>query len=359
MPTIILTGGGSAGHCTPHLAILPYLKKYFDKIYYIGSKNGIEKNIIENAKIPYFSVECAKLKRKFSTKNLTIPFKLIKGVKEAGKIIDELSPDIIFSKGGYVSVPTVIAAKKRKIPVITHESDVTAGLANKIISKYSDKVLTSFKNTANEFKNGKYIGAPIRTFKVSEDKKTLLKKYGFTSAKPILLITGGSLGAEAINSAVDDCVDKLTEKFNVLHIRGKGNLNNKIKMSGYYQTEFINDIENAFSVADVCVSRAGSNAAFELLSLKKPCLFIPLPKGESRGDQVLNADYFLKEGLCAVLPQRSLTGKSLVACATCVYSGRNRLIKNLEEQPVLDKSRDIANEVILASKTNREHRNNR
>ncbi|MDY6367195.1 MAG: UDP-N-acetylglucosamine--N-acetylmuramyl-(pentapeptide) pyrophosphoryl-undecaprenol N-acetylglucosamine transferase [Clostridia bacterium] len=352
MPTIILTGGGSAGHCTPHLAILPYLKKYFDKIYYVGSKNGIEKTIISNAKLPYFEIDCAKLNRSFTLKNLTIPFKVLKGIKEAEKIIDEISPDVIFSKGGYVSIPIVIAAKKRKIPVISHESDITAGLANKIISRYSKKVLTSFDVTAKEFKNGKYIGSPIRNLSPDINKSSIIVKYGLSGKKPVLLITGGSLGATAINTAVDSAVDSLLKTFDIIHIRGRGNLNSKLKMKGYYQTEFVNDINNVFSVTDVCISRAGSNTVFELLSLKIPCLLIPLPKGTSRGDQVLNAEYFFKKGLCSVLPQNLLTGQSLLTNVLCLYNGRKSLQKNLELFPIQNMSPYIANELICAAKHN-------
>ena len=350
MPTIVLTGGGSAGHCTPHLAVLPYLRKYFDKIYYIGSDDGIEKEIISKTDIPYYSVDCAKLNRKFTFKNFLIPVKVLKGIHSAGKIIDELKPDVVFSKGGYVSVPTVIAANKRKIPVITHESDITAGLANKIISKYSIKVLTSFPCTATEFKNGEYVGSPIRDLKPKKPAAEILKSFGFSGKKPVLLITGGSLGAVAINNAVYGAIDCLTDTFDVIHICGKGNLNKTINKKGYYQTEFINSIENAFSVADVCVSRAGSNAVFELLTIKKPCVFIPLPKGASRGDQVLNAEFFKKKNLCIILSQENLTSNSLISSVNRAYGNRQTLQKSFERFPITDSSEKIARILINATK---------
>lgn len=351
MSTIILTGGGSAGHCTPHLAILPYLKKYFDKIYYIGSKDGIEKDIIAKTGIPYFHVSCAKLNRKFTLKNLTIPFKLYKGIVDAEKIIDELKPDVIFSKGGFVSVPTVIAAHKRKIPVISHESDITAGLANKIISRFSLKVLTSFPCTAKEFKNGEYVGSPIRNLTPHKSKSEILASFGFTGNKPVLLIIGGSLGSVAINSAVMGALDDLLKKFDVIHICGKGNLNAGINKKGYYQTEFITAVEDVFSISDVCVSRAGSNTVFELLSLKKPCVLIPLPKGASRGDQVLNAEFFNKKGLCKVLDQSSLSEKTLALSVNSAYDNRLNFQKNFERFPITDSSGKIARILVNAKKT--------
>lgn len=341
MATIILTGGGTAGHCIPHLAVLPYLKNDFDKIYYIGSENGIEKEIIQKNGIPYYSVPCAKFNRKLTAKNIKIPFTLVSGIHYAGKILDELKPDVIFSKGGYVSVPTVLAAKKRKIPVVAHESDYTIGLANKITSKYCKKILTSFSDTAKTVKNGEYIGAPIRS-NLTSVKKIAPSVFGFKNDKPVIAITGGSQGAVAINKTVRDCLNDLLPKFNVIHICGKGNVDKNINKTGYYQTEYVDNIETVFSISSVCVTRAGSNALFELLSIKKPCVVIPLPKGISRGDQVLNAEYFQKLGLISVLQQNVLTKESLYLAITSCYANRYNIEKNLTNHPVNDKSRQIS-----------------
>ncbi len=341
MATLLLTGGGTAGHCTPNLAIIPYAEKFFDKIYYIGSEHGIEKNIIESAGIPYFSVPCAKLNRSLTLKNLSIPFKVLSGIHEAGKIIDKLNPDVVFSKGGYVSVPTVIAAHRRKIPVIAHESDYTVGLANKITSRYCKKVLTSFPHTAEELKNGQYVGSPLRKELFSTKKEEALKKFGFSGEKPIILITGGSQGAQAINQAVSEAIPELLPKFDIIHICGKNN-SNGIKKKGYYQAEYLNDIENAFAAADVCVTRAGSNTLFELMSLKKPCVLIPLPKGVSRGDQILNARYFQKLGLSFLLTQDTLTTDSLIFAITSTYANRYNILRNFAKHPITDASSKIA-----------------
>lgn len=342
MATLILTGGGTAGHCTPNLALLPYLKNDFDKIYYIGSKYGIEKQIIENTDLEYFSINCAKLDRVKKLKNFSIPLKVFSGIVQAGKILDKIKPDVVFSKGGYVSVPTVIAAAKRKIPVISHESDYTIGLANKISTKLSKKVLTSFPDTAKSIKNGEYVGSPLRKSLFNVSKKEALSLFGFSGNKPILLITGGSQGAKTINTAVRNALEQLLPKYDVIHICGKNNLTEQKTPKGYFQTEYMNKIENAFAVSSVCVSRAGSNTLFELMSLKIPTVLIPLPKSASRGDQLLNANYFQKLGLVSVLPQEALSSESLTFAINSIYANRLNLMKNFEKFPIKDASRQIS-----------------
>jgi UDP-N-acetylglucosamine--N-acetylmuramyl-(pentapeptide) pyrophosphoryl-undecaprenol N-acetylglucosamine transferase len=342
MATIILTGGGTAGHCTPHLALLPYIKNDFDKIYYIGSEDGIERKIIEQTDVPYYFIPCAKLDRTNLSKNFKTPLKVIKGIRSAGKILDELKPNIIFSKGGYVSLPTVIAAKRRKIPVIAHESDYSVGLANKISSRFCKKVLTSFPDTAKELKNGEFVGSPIRKSIFNVNKKVALESFGFNGKKPVLLVTGGSLGAKALNDALRSALPDLLPKYDVLHICGKNNISQEYTHKGYIQTEFVNKMENAFAVASVCVSRAGSNTLFELMSLKIPTLLVPLPKSASRGDQILNAAYFQKLGLAQVLFQENLSTESLVFAINSVYSNRLNLLKNFNKNPIKDSSRQIS-----------------
>ena len=341
MATIILTGGGTAGHCTPHLAILPYLKKRFDKIYYIGSHFGVEKDIISKTGIPYYSVDTAKLRRSLSLKNLTIPFTVLKGISQAKKIIKDLKPSVIFSKGGFVSIPTVIAGSRLGVPIIAHESDLTVGLANKISSRYCDKVLTSFPETAKSLKNGVYLGAPIRDSLFQVNKDSAIKEFNFKNKNPVLLITGGSLGATKINETVWQALPILLSKYNIIHITGKGNRLNK-SLSGYYQTEFMFDIEKAFAVADVCVSRAGSNTVFELLALRKNCLLIPLPRTASRGDQILNAEYFNKSGHANLLYQENLTTNSLIEEIDKTYKNRFNFQKIFDKSPVLNQSSEIA-----------------
>ena len=341
MATIVLTGGGSAGHVIPNIALLPYLKKDFDKIYYFGSKNGIEKDICQKNGIDFYEVPCVKLHRKFTAKNLKIPYTLINGIINAKKLLKELNPDVIFSKGGYVALPTVIAGSRLKIPIICHESDYSLGLANKISSKYSNKILTSFSTTANSLKKGVHIGSAIRNFNIIEKDKCY-DFFGFKNNKPVLLITGGSQGAKIINDHVKTALPMLLKKFNVIHLCGKNNLDNSLKIEGYFQAEYLSNIEYAFSIASVCVSRAGSNTLFELLSLKIPTLAIPLPKGVSRGDQVLNAEYFSRLGLIDILYQKNLTTESLLTKIFSVYNNRKILLNNLEKNPIKDASRTIS-----------------
>lgn len=342
MATIVLTGGGTAGHCIPNLALIPHLKKCFDKIYYIGSENGIERKLIEKVKIPYYFVPCVKVSRTNVFENIKLPIKLVKGVKSADKLLDQLKPDIVFSKGGYVSVPVVISASKKKIPVISHESDLTPGLANKFTSKRCKLVLTAFPETAKKLKNGKYVGTPLRDTLFSSNKIDI-KNFGFDDNKPIVLITGGSQGAKAINQAVRDSLNTILNKFNVIHICGNGNLDKKINLKGYHQTEYMDNIEKAFNVCSVCVTRAGANTLFELLSLKIPCVAIPLPKGTSRGDQIENANYFEKQGLITVLSQENLTADALYLSISSTYANRVNIRKNLEKYSIKDASEKIVN----------------
>lgn len=348
MATIVLTGGGTAGHCIPNVALLPYIKKYFDKIYYIGSIDGIEKQIIEKEKIQYFGVTCAKLNRSFNFQNFAMPFKIIKGIYQSGKILDKIKPDIIFSKGGYVSIPTVIAAKKRKITIIAHESDFTIGLANKITAKYCKHVLTTFPETANQLPNGLHVGPPIKQLTTS--KTNALENFGFSGKKPIIFVTGGSLGAQAINNAIRKALPNLLTNFDVLHVCGKGNLTQGNFPNGYVQKEFIEDMSMCYAVSDICVSRAGSNTLFEILSLKKPCVLIPLPKGNSRGDQVFNAEYFEKKGLVYVLQQNALTPDTLINSITTCYSNRKKFEKAFNSYPIKNSCKKIAE--ILNSNAN-------
>lgn len=346
MSSIILTGGGTAGHCTPHLALLPYLRNTFDNIYYVGSDNGLERGIIEKENIPYFSIPCAKLKRGFYLDNLKIPFEVIKGINKAKKIIKKLKPNVVFSKGGYVALPLVIACNK-KVPVISHESDYTMGLSNKISSKFSQKVITSFPSTEKGGKNILYIGSPIRNLTANVTRENALKFFGFNSDKPVLLVMGGSLGAKIINKYIAKILPKIIKDFQVIHLCGKGGFNKDLHFEGYYQAEFLHNIGYAYKIASVIVSRAGANSLFEILSLKIPSVIIPLPKGVSRGDQVLNAKYFNMLGLCNYLPQDCLSENSLTKCIYDAYLGRFFLKKCFALNPINDKSREIAH--ILAS----------
>lgn len=302
MKTILFTGGGSAGHVVPNLAIMNELK-YSRRVLYMGT-NGIERGLVEKAGFPFFTVECPKLVRSLTLKNLSIPYRLHKAKKTAMQILEKEKPDLVFSKGGFVSYPAVAAAHKTGVPVLTHESDLSAGLCTKLIAKKCERVLTSFPETAKLFKNGEFVGSPIRKEILCGEKWRAKKKFSLSEKKPCLLVLGGGSGSLTINEAVRENLKKLLPRFDILHLTGKGNAIDCNK-AGYVQREFEQDMGSCYAAADLVLCRAGSNTVFELLTLKKPCLLVPLKKG-SRGDQIENALYFEKKGLCRVLDEQGL-----------------------------------------------------
>lgn len=311
MKNIVFTGGGTAGHIMPNLAIIEKMNNY--NIYYLGS-NGMEKDIIKEYKnIKFIEIPCVKFVRSLTPQNLLIPFKLIKDINITKKKLQEINPCLIFSKGGFVSIPVCFAGAKLNIPVITHESDSSIGLANKLISKKAKYLCCSFRTTADKYKkNAKFTGSPIREKILKGNKEIIKSKHKLDYSKPVILIVGGSLGARIINLVIWENIVKLTKKYTLIHIVGKNNYNKDIKNSNnYMQIEFASDIENYFAVSDMVISRAGSNTIFELLAIKKPMLLIPLPKGNSRGDQVLNAENFYEHKIANLLYQEDLTYQSL------------------------------------------------
>ena len=302
MKTILFTGGGSAGHVVPNLAIMNEIR-YSHRVIYMGT-GGIERGLVEKAGYTFFEVECPKLIRSFTLKNLSIPSRLKKAKRAAMEILEREQPDLVFSKGGFVSYPAVCAAHKLGIPVLTHESDLSAGLTTKLIAKKCARVLTSFPETAKLFPNGEYVGSPIRKEILRGEKSRAKKKFSLSDTKPVLLVLGGGSGSKAINDAVRAHLKQLLDRFDVLHLAGKGNLVLN-DFSGYVQREFEQDMGSCYAAADVVLCRAGSNTLFELLALKKPCVLVPLKKG-SRGDQLENALYFEEKGLCRVLYEEEL-----------------------------------------------------
>lgn len=340
MSKIVLTGGGTAGHITPNIALIPYLKKDFDGVFYIGLKNGMEKSLAENTGLTFYGITAAKLSREITPKNLLIPFKIMQGFNHAKKILNQIKPDVVFSKGGYVSVPVVYAAKTLKIPVVTHESDLSIGLANKLISPCSDKILTSFPETAEKIKNAVFVGSPIRNELFAYDKKTALSFYGFDGTKPVLLILGGSQGSQTINDCVENAAAELLPQFDILHICGKGNLP-KTQCKGKVSIEFEPDIGKAFAAADLAITRAGANSLFELLALKIPSIAVPLCKN-SRGDQIQNAEYFFKKGLLNVIYEENLTQKSLLASVSATYADRYNFKRRLESEKFSSATEKVA-----------------
>ncbi len=309
MKTIALTGGGSAGHVVPHLALLPELKKYFSPVY-IGTE-GIEKKLLAGSGIPFYTITAHKLVRGSVLKNLTLPFRLIRSVREAERALEECGAELIFSKGGYVALPVVLAARRKKLPVFSHESDFSPGLANRIISRRSTAVFTSFPETASMLKNGIYSGPPVRRELYRGSREAGLKKYRFDGKKPVLLSFGGGSGSAALCAALEGALPRLLARFDVINIAGK---NAKVPAKeGYVPLEFEQNMADAYACADYVISRAGSNTVFELLALKKPALLVPLENKRSRGDQAENAAYFSERGLCRVLHEKELSPDTLLS----------------------------------------------
>lgn len=347
MKRIILTGGGTAGHVTPNIALLPRLRELGYDIQYIGSYSGIEKELIEPFGIPYHGISSGKLRRYLSVQNFTDPFRVIKGFGEARKLIKDLKPDVIFSKGGFVSVPVVLAGKQCKVPVIIHESDMTPGLANKIAIPSAVKVCCNFPETLESLPQGKAVltGSPIRQELLSGNKIAAMDMCGFTADKPVILVIGGSLGSVVVNTAVREALPELLETFQIIHLCGKGKVDESLNgTKGYCQFEYIkNELRDIFALANIVISRAGANAICELLALRKPNLLIPLSAKASRGDQILNARSFEKQGFSMVLEEEELNRDSLLDAVHRLYENRGTYIDAMRNSGQQDSINTIIN----------------
>ncbi len=335
--SIILTGGGTAGHVSLNQAIIPALIDQGYDVHYIGSKDGIEKELIGSAfpEIPYHEIASGKLRRYFSVKNFTDPFRVMAGIGQAFTIIKKVKPTIIFSKGGFVSVPVVMAAKLANVPVVVHESDVTPGLANKLSLPFASHIFTVFKETMQHLPSDKATctGSIIRQQLFTGERERGLQLCGFDNSKKVLLVMGGSLGSVVLNNALRENLQALLEKFQIVHLCGKGNVDPAIQQPGYCQFEYVTDeLPDLLYAADLIVSRAGSNSIFEFLALQKPMLLIPLSAAKSRGDQILNANLFKKKGFAHVLEEEALTKESFLIAL-------ERLVK--EEADIVDRMLDV------------------
>ena len=347
MKRIILTGGGTAGHVTPNIALIPKLRELGYDIQYIGSYNGIEKELIEPFGIPYHGISSGKLRRYFSLQNFTDPFRVIKGFGEARKLIKGLKPDVIFSKGGFVSVPVVLAGKRCKVPVIIHESDMTPGLANKLSIPSASKVCCNFPETVKLLPEGKAVltGSPIREELFTGKREEGLRLCGFNEDKPVLLVIGGSLGSVAINNAIRNNIDALLEKYQIIHLCGRNNLDESLEgREGYKQFEYVKaELKHYFACANVVVSRAGANAICELLALRKPNILIPLGLEASRGDQILNAESFEKQGYSYVLQEKDVTSETLLNAVNSVYEDRDKYVEAMNTSELANPIETIVN----------------
>lgn len=345
MKRIVLTGGGTAGHVTPNIALLSELKREGYDIHYIGSKEGIEKKLIEQLDIPYYGISSGKLRRYLDIKNFTDPFKVIKGYFEANALMRKLKPNVVFSKGGFVTVPVVLAASRNKIPSIIHESDMTPGLANRICIPRATKVCANFPETLNNLPADKAVltGTPIRSELFTGNRIKGIEFAGLSLNKPVILVTGGSLGAVAVNNAVRAILPTLLEHYQIIHLCGKGKSDaSLVGTPGYVQFEYVNEeMKDLFAAADIIISRAGANAICEILSLRKPNILIPLSAASSRGDQILNAESFSRQGYSYLLKEEDLTNDSLLSAVNEVYQNRTKYTETMSKSTLNDSIKTI------------------
>jgi UDP-N-acetylglucosamine--N-acetylmuramyl-(pentapeptide) pyrophosphoryl-undecaprenol N-acetylglucosamine transferase len=349
MNTILFTGGGSAGHVTPNLALI---KKFLDmewQVIYVGSKSGMEKEIIQQLKIPYYGIASGKLRRYFSWRTFIEPFVVLLGIIQAFGLCRKLKPQIVFSKGGFVAFPVVVGAWLNKIPVVVHESDLTPGLANRLSFPFAKKICVTFPEGKKYFTEAKVIvtGTPIRESLLRGDVQKGRDLCGFSDNKPILLIMGGGLGSALINNIVRQILPKLLSKFQVVHLCGTGKIDNEFNsIVGYAQFEYLNtEISDIYACADLVVSRAGANTLYELLYLKKPHLLIPLSKNASRGDQIVNAQYFVGRGLSHVLYEEELDAEKLLAMLINIYKQKDQLCQIMTNLALPDSNQIICSEL--------------
>ena len=345
MKKIVLTGGGTLGHVTPHLALIPHLKAAGYDVHYVGTEKGMEAEKIRSVPgVTYHAVKSGKLRRYFSWQNFIDPFKVLAGAVQSAALMGRIKPDVVFSKGGFVAVPVVFGAWLHRIPVLCHESDLTPGLANKLCKPFARRFATTFPECAAALGDkAEMTGTPLRPELFSGSRARGLTLFGFDGSKPILMMMGGSSGAQAVNKALREALPQLTDKFDVAHICGKGNLDETLNgVTGYCQAEFLDaDLPDALAACDLVLSRAGANALCEFQALAKPLLLVPYPKGASRGDQILNAQSYEKRGLCRVLLQENMTAETLVAALEKTWADREALTAAVKAAPPADGTRRV------------------
>jgi UDP-N-acetylglucosamine--N-acetylmuramyl-(pentapeptide) pyrophosphoryl-undecaprenol N-acetylglucosamine transferase len=365
---ILLTGGGTAGHVTPNLALLPRLRELGYAISYIGTRQGIEHELIPGENIPYYTVPAGKLRRYFDLRNITDIIRIKIGFLKSLVLIAKIKPDVLFSKGGFVSCPVVWASWVLRVPVVIHESDISPGLANRLSLPFAAKICCSFPETLQHLPQRKAVltGIPVRGSLLGGDPEKGRVLCGFNDRKPVIMVIGGSQGAQAINACVREALDKLLPEFNICHICGKGNLAEDRRLSvpatggpkrlsgRYAQFEYVNkELADLFALAGAVISRSGATTLFELLALKKPALLIPLPLGASRGDQILNGASFEKQGWSRVLPQEQMTPESLAENIRAVFAHRTEMVAAMEKTAPAngtEKTIEVIEEIVSKKK---------
>ncbi len=356
MAKIVLTGGGTAGHVTPNLALVPELIKRGFEISYIGRNEGIEKQLVEEACIPYYSISAGKLRRYADPKNVTDIFRILKGFTQAISLLKRLSPDVVFSKGGFVTAPVVWAARLCKIPVIVHESDLTPGLANKLSIPFADCVCYSFPETGKFLgkKKSFFTGLPIRPELLKGSAEKGRQITGLEGSLPVLLVIGGSQGSKFLNDLTRENLVKLLAKFQICHICGKGNIDPSLKRyKGYVQFEYVtHELPHLYALADVVISRAGATTIFELLALNKPNLLVPLSRNASRGDQILNAESFRKQGFSSVVEEEDMSSEILMETLLDILKKREEIVKNMKQADITNSTIKVADIIERTIKEN-------
>ncbi len=354
MKKIVLTGGGTAGHVTPNIALLPELKKQGYEIHYIGSYESIESKLIPELDVSYYGIASGKLRRYIDLKNISDPFKVVKGLHQARVLLKQIKPDVVFSKGGFVSVPVVVAAKSRGIPCVIHESDMTPGLANKICIPCASRVCTNFPETIKHLPAEKAVltGSPIRQELFHGSRERGLSFCGFDKIRPVVLIIGGSLGAASVNTAVRSILPALLKEFQVIHLCGKDKIDASLNgTKGYVQFEYIKEeLSDLMAAADIMISRAGANAICEILALRKPNILIPLSAQASRGDQILNAASFEKAGYSIVIQEEDVTDDKLLNAVHQAYDKREEYIKAMKRSQLNNSIEKIVGLINEAAK---------
>ena len=340
MKKIVLTGGGTMGHVTPNLALIPRLIREGYEIHYVGTEHGMEAGKLRAMpEVTYHAVKTGKLRRYFSWQNFTDPFRVIAGAFQSAHLMGRLKPDVVFSKGGFVAVPVVFGAWLHRIPVLCHESDLTPGLANKLCKPFARRFATTFPECAEALgSKAEMTGTPLRPELFRGSREKGLHFAGLDGSRPVLLMMGGSSGAQSVNKCLREALDDLEEQFDVIHVCGKGNLDPALDgKKGYFQVEFLDaDLPDVLACTDIVLSRAGANALCEFQALGRPMLLIPYPKGASRGDQILNAESLRKRGLCHVLAQESMTKDSLIQAIRDTWADREKLTQALRNAPPAD-----------------------
>ncbi|MBO8157534.1 MAG: undecaprenyldiphospho-muramoylpentapeptide beta-N-acetylglucosaminyltransferase [Bacillaceae bacterium] len=348
--TIVFTGGGTAGHVVVNLALIPEFLHEGWNVHYIGSYQGIERQLIEPMKgVTYHGISTGKLRRYFDKENFKDPFRVMKGTMQSYLLLKKINPRVVFSKGGFVAVPVVTAARLCHIPALIHESDYTPGLANKLAVPFAKKVLVTFPETKKYLpeKKTEWIGAVIRDELFQGDREAGYRFCGFTHNKPVLLIMGGSSGSKKINDAVRNNLDQLLETFQIIHICGKGKIDKSIEKFGYVQFEYVRDeLKDILAITDLVISRAGANSIYEFLALKKPMLLIPLSREASRGDQILNARSFEKQGFARVVEEEELTDERFVLEVHKLWEDKEDMMKNMKRNDQSEKTKDKVFQMI-------------